>query len=62
MTERRRLAHEVRNGINTLVLTVQCLPISQGDDLVECIDAILDAADSVTNSSTVNTRPDETAA
>jgi nitrogen-specific signal transduction histidine kinase len=47
MTERRRLGHDIRNGMNVLVLNAQCLPISKGDDLIECLDAMLDATDSI---------------
>ncbi len=47
MNERRKLNHDIRNGLNTLVLNVQCLPISTGADLVECLDAIITAADFV---------------
>jgi hypothetical protein len=47
MTERRKLAHDVRNGMNTVLLNMQCLRISKGSDAVECLDAILNAADSI---------------
>ena len=47
LTERRRLAHDLRNSLNTLVLNIQCLPISTGNDAVECLDAILSATDSI---------------
>jgi hypothetical protein len=47
MTERRRLSHKMLNGINTLVLTTQCLPISEGDEIIEHLNAILNATDSI---------------
>jgi nitrogen-specific signal transduction histidine kinase len=47
MTERRRLAHDIRNGMNTLALNMQCLRISSGDEAVECLDAMLEATDSI---------------
>jgi hypothetical protein len=47
LTERRRLNHDIRNGLNTLILNVQCLPISTGDELVECLDAIIGASDAI---------------
>jgi nitrogen-specific signal transduction histidine kinase len=47
MTERRRLAHDVRNALNTLALNLQCLPITSGDEALECVDAILTAADEI---------------
>jgi hypothetical protein len=48
LTERRKLNHDIRNGLNTLLLNVQCLPISTGSDLIECLDAIIGATDSIT--------------
>ena len=47
MTERRKLGHDIRNGMNTLVLNMQCLPISTGSDAIECLDAIDGAIDSI---------------
>jgi len=47
LSERRKLNHDIRNGLNTLLLNVQCLPISTGNDLIECLDAIIAAADSI---------------
>ena len=47
MTELRKLNHDIRNGLNTLLLNVQCLPISTGNELIECLDAIIAAADSI---------------
>jgi nitrogen-specific signal transduction histidine kinase len=47
MTERRRLAHDIRNEMNVLVLNAQCLRISEGNELIECLDAILNASGSL---------------
>ena len=63
MTERRKLGHDMRNGMNTLVLNMQCLPISTGSDAVECLDAIDDAVDSIIELvDRVQALPDEPAA
>jgi hypothetical protein len=50
LTERRKLAHEIRNGMNTMSLNLLCVPISTGDEAVECVDAILAAADLIADS------------
>lgn len=47
MTERRKLGHDVRNEMNTLLLNAQCLFICSGSEAVECVDAIMVAADAI---------------
>jgi hypothetical protein len=63
LTERRKLVHDIRNGMNTLVLNTQCLPISTRSESIECLDAIDNAVDSIIELvDKVQALPDEPAA
>jgi hypothetical protein len=63
LTERRKLGHDIRNGMNTLMLNTQCLSISTGSDLIDCLDAIDGAVDSIIELvDKVQALPDEPAA
>jgi hypothetical protein len=63
LTGRRKLGHDIRNGMNTLVLNTQCLPISTRSESIECLDAIDNAVDSIIELvDKVQALPDEPAA
>ncbi len=33
--------------MNTLMLNMQCLPITTGDEAIECVDAVITATDTI---------------
>ena len=45
MTEERRIAHEIRNGLNALHLNAVCLKLCEPDEAIDCVDAIIQACD-----------------
>ncbi len=45
MSEKRRLGHDIRNSMNALQLHAQVLQLCDGSELLESIDAIIDACD-----------------
>jgi hypothetical protein len=47
VTERRKLSHDMRNEMNTLMLNMQCLRILDGSEAIESLDAMLSASEAI---------------